>query len=205
MPGMKKTHVLACDIFKPELDALLLAMNAGDAQRYTGRQISVTYLSSLLHSDFGLLARAVRRVFREPGERGEPVLLLYGSKCHPDWDRVLDGRQPVRFTESNCVQLISGREAELGASRDFCLTSGWIAQWPGFRGDDAMLGITPEKCRAMFARHCDRALFYDTGARPPGEDEMAYFKETTGLRVDREKVGIEVFAGKFLDALRRIP
>lgn len=205
MSEKKKTRILACDIFKPELDALINAMNEGGAERYTGRALSVTYLSSLLHSDFDLLARSVRGALREHGKCGEPVLLLYGSKCHPDWDSVLAGHEAIRFEESNCVHIVSGRTAELGASRDFCLTSGWIAQWPGFRSDDAALGITPEKCRAMFSCHCDRAVFYDTGVRPPSAEEMAYFRETTDLRVDREPVGLEVFAGKFLDALHRMP
>ncbi len=195
-----KIHVVACDIFKPELDALFRAMKEGGAERYTRCEVEVTYLSALLHSDFDDLARAVTEALdAHPGGR---ALLLYGSKCHPAWDGVLAGRDVTRFAESNCIHLVSGRSAELGASRDFHMTSGWFVQWPGFRGEDASHGLTPEKCRAMFAHHCDRALFHDTGVRPPSGDELAYFEETTGLRVETETVGLEIFAGKFLEKLR---
>lgn len=195
-----KIHVVACDIFKPELDALLHAMKEGGAERYTRCEVEATYISALLHSDFGDLAHAVTAATgTRPSER---TLLLYGSKCHPAWDGVLAGRDVVRFEESNCIHLVSGRSAELGASRDFHMTSGWFVQWPGFRGEDEAHGLTPEKCRAMFSHHCDRALFHDTGVRPPSEKELAYFEETTGLRVETEPVGLDVFAEKFLDKLR---
>jgi len=201
MSDAAKARVIACDIFKPELDAVLHAMRDGGARRYIGREVEVTYLSSLLHSDFDKLAAAVGAAVRA---YGGPFMLLYGAKCHPNWDGVLSGCGAVRFRESNCVHLISGQAAEPGASRDFYLTAGWIRGWPGFRGDDAALGITPEKCREMFAHHCDRAVFFDTGVCAPLPEETAFFEKTTGLLIERKPVGIEIFAGKFLDALKRL-
>ena len=203
MSEAAKARVIACDIFKPELDAVLRAMRDGGARRYTGREVEVTYLPSLLHSDFDKLAAAVDAEARAYGGCA-PFMLLYGAKCHPNWDGVLSGHRAVCFGESNCVQLISGQAAEPGASRDFYITTGWIRGWPGFRGDDAALGLTPGKCRAMFAHHCDRAVFFDTGVCVPLPEETAFFEKTTGLLIERKPVGIEIFAGKFLDALKRL-
>ncbi len=185
-------RIVACDIFRPELEAVLAR---------TECKVEVTYLSALLHSDPGDIAEAVTRALDErPGVR---TLLLYGAKCHPQWDEVLAGRDVVRFAESNCIHLISGREAEVGGSRDLYLTAGWLARWRDFRKNDPAKDLDPEKRRAMFARYCDRALYYDTGVRQPDEAELAYITETTGLRVDAEPVGLDVFMGKFLDGLRQ--
>ena len=184
-------RIIACDIFKPELDAVL---------ERAGYEVDVTYISALLHSDPGDIAKAVTRAL---GEReGGRSLLLYGAKCHPHWDEVLAGRDVVRFEESNCIHLISGRAAKVGASRDLYLTAGWLARWRGFRKDDDAKDLGPETRRSMFARYCDRALYYDTGVREPDEAELAYFTQTTGLRVDAEPVGLDVFMGKLLDKLR---
>lgn len=192
---MKHLRVIACDIFRLEIAAVLDTAGAGQALRERGLELAIDWIPSLLHGDFDMLARAVKNRLSQEGR----VLLMYGAKCHPDWRSVIGTRRVAMPGGENCIDIISGLSASLGASRDFHLTSGWYDQWRGFVNLSRKAGLSPEQSRQMFARHCDRAVFHDTGVYTPSEETRAYFAETTGLEVITRPVGLEVFAGTFLD------
>ncbi len=124
-----KVHLLACDVFQPELEQVLEQIRAEESFPC---RIAVTYLPASLHTDFDRLMAAVLTALDEI--TADRIILLFGLRCHPQFDELLKTRSLVSFPQSNCIELMLGdrmKECDR-AGRTFYLTPRVAAKVAGF-------------------------------------------------------------------------
>lgn len=190
-------HLLACGIFQPELDRVLEQIRAKGL--FDG-DIAVTYLPVGLHVDFGLLKEAVVKAL--DSLTGERVVLLYGARCHPQFDEWLQDYSLVRFEQANCIELILGeRMKEIDhASRTFYLTTGWLLKWREIF--DQVFGQDTVAARQSFGYN-DRVLFLDAGVCEITDEQVLDFFEFTQVPVEIEQISLDVFQANLMAVLTR--
>ncbi|QDR79446.1 DUF1638 domain-containing protein [Sporomusa termitida] len=83
-----KLGILACSIYQPELEVVLAQIRR---DRLFACELVVTYLPLKLHSNLKHLKAAIITALAEIA--ADRLILLYGSKCHPEFDDFLQKYQ----------------------------------------------------------------------------------------------------------------
>lgn len=114
--------LIACGIFRKELDALL---EDGDLDA------EVIYLGSFLHLDYGKLKSALESALRR--EKGRRSVVLYGDVCMgfgKEIQPLVEAHGAVKVDGLNCIDCLLGGRGELlevDPEHEFLfLTPGWI-------------------------------------------------------------------------------
>ncbi|HWR10127.1 DUF1638 domain-containing protein [Sporomusa sp.] len=191
-----KICFLACSIYQPELEAVLAQIRR---DRVFDCELAVTYLPLRLHVNLKNLKEAVLTALDET--IADKIILLYGSKCHPEFGEFLKDHQPVRFAESNCIELILGeRMHEIdNSSKTFYLTPGWLMKWRELF--DRGWGIDEVELRQSFGYY-DKILLFDTGVSEITDEMILEFFEYTRVPIEVEQGGLDVFKSNILAAIR---
>lgn len=192
-----KICLLGCGIYQPELEQVLAQIKA---EKLFDCEFTVTYLPINLHIDLKKLKTAVLEAL--DAADADRIILLYGSKCHPEFDLFLQDYPIVRFDQSNCVELVMGEGLpESGMdSRTFYLTSGWMLKWrelfdPGWGVDEVAI-------RQSFACY-DRILFTDTGIGEISDEQLLEFFEYTRVPIEVQQGSLDEFKKNIVAAIRQ--
>ena len=190
-----KICILACSIYQPELEVVLGQIKE---ERLFACEVVVTYLPLKLHSNLKNLKEAVIKALDEIS--ADRIILLYGSKCHPEFDDFLQNYQLVRFAQANCIELILGeRMNEFDSAKTFYLTPGWLTKWRELF--DTGWGIDEVALRQSFGFY-DRVLFFDTGVSEITEEMILEFFEYTRVPIEVEQGNLETFRKNMVSAIR---
>ena len=192
-----KICFLACGIYQPELEQVLAQIKA---EGLFACELAVTYLPVNLHIDLKKLKTAVLAALDEVV--ADRIILLYGAKCHPEFDIFLQDYPVVRFGQANCVELVLGERPEGGGldPRTFYLTSGWMLKWrelfdPGWGVDEVAM-------RQSFACY-DRILFTDTGVGEISDEQLLEFFECSRVPIEVQQGSLAVFKKNIVAAIRQ--
>jgi hypothetical protein len=190
-----KICFLSCGIYQPELAAVLSEIRT---EGLFDCELAVIYLPAKLHSDFKLLKAGILKALS--GIVADRIILLYGSKCHPEFYDFLQDYQLVRFGQSNCIELILGeRMREIDrVTKTIYLTPGWVINWQKFF--DPKKGSDETAIKQSFASF-EQLLFVDTGVCEVDAKKIREISLYTGLPIKVEKIGLGVFKSNILTAI----
>lgn len=193
-----KLCFLACEIYQLELEQVLAQLRE---ETLFDCELEITYLPLNLHINLDHLKEGVLKGL--DAIAADKIILLYGSKCHPDFHDFLSGYpNVVRFEQSNCIELMMGpRLKEIDRdSKTFYLTPGWLDKWrelfdSGFGLDEVML-------RQSFGIY-DRTLLVDTGVGEITDEKILNFFEYTEVPIEIEQGGLEIFKQSIITAIQQ--
>lgn len=174
----KVIHVLACDAFLYELEKV---------KENFACELKVKYLSQKLHVDFDKLKQKVSIEL----EKDKYDILLYGSKCHPDFPSFLP-YNIQRIEEVNCIHALTGWNTE-NHSRTFFLNPLQVKNWQTFFAYDQKRHEEKIAFKENFCKYCDNAIFMDTGTHKINKEQLTFFSQATGLPVQVEIIELEYF------------
>lgn len=192
-----KVHLLVCDIFQPELERVLEQIKT---ERSFTCEIALTYLPASLHNDFNHLIDSVRLALDTIA--ADRIILFYGLRCHPGFDKLLKNSSLISFPQSNCIELILGdRIKEINrAARTFYLTTGWLLKWRDLL--EPIIGTDKPAFRKSFGRYIEKTLYIDTGVCKIDEEKIHEFFEYTRVPIEIEQVGLTIFKNNVVAAIR---
>lgn len=192
-----KICFLACGIYQLELEQVLAQIKQ---EQIFDCEFYVMYLPANLHVDLKKLKEAVLRAL--DAVVADRIILLYGSKCHPEFDDFLKDYPLVRFEQSSCIELILGDRMQENKrdAQTFYLTSGWLFKWreifdPGWGVDEVAM-------RQNFACY-DRILLTDTGVGDITDEQILEFFEYTQVPIEMEQGGLENFKNNIITAIQQ--
>lgn len=193
-----KVCFLACGIYQLELEQVLMEIKE---ESLFDSDLEVTYLPLNLHINLDNLKNGIIKAL--DAVEADKIILLYGSKCHPDfYDFLSNYHNLVRFDQSNCIELMMGeRMKEIDQnSKTFYLTPGWLDKWrelfdSGFGLDEVML-------RQSFGLY-DRTLLVDTGVGEITDEKILEFFEYTEVPIEVEQEGLAVFKRNIITAIQQ--
>ena len=192
----KTIHILACDAFSYELDALLEQVSLEDIFKCN---FEITYLSQRLHVDFNELQKEVSKRLDEI--HAHTIILLYGTKCHPNFASFLKDNI-YQIEENNCMHSVTGIDTEQ-RPRTFFLNPLQVKKWRKFFAYDEKNNEQKKLFKENFCQYCDDALFVDTGTDDVSSEELSFFQEATGLPVTIKTAGIEPFKKSLFTAIEK--
>lgn len=189
-----KVAFLACEVLRPELECILEQIRS---EKLFDCQIEVTYLQTGLHIDLDLLKSDILHALDLM--IADRIILLYGSKCHPEFPEFLKDRDLITFPQSNCIELILGaRMQEIDrTSKAFYLTPGWMAFIR-----ECFLKWDEVTIRQGFGYY-DKMLLLDTGVCEITDEQILDIFDHYYVPIEVEKVELSVFKGSIVAAIKR--
>lgn len=190
-----KVSFLACNVLRPELECILEQIRS---EGLFDCEIAVTYLQAGLHIDLDLLKNDILHALDLM--IADRTILLYGSKCHPEFHEFLKDRDLITFPQSNCIELLLGaRMQEIDrTSKTFYLTPGWIAFIC-----ECFLKWDEVSIRQGFGYY-DRMLLLDTGVCEITDEQILDIFDHYCVPIEVEKVGLSVFKGNIVAAITQV-
>ncbi|MDJ0306644.1 DUF1638 domain-containing protein [Dehalobacter sp.] len=193
-----KLCILGCGIYELELEQVLAQIKQ---EKLFDCELEVTHLPLNLHINLDALKAGVIKAL--DAVAADRIILLYGSKCHPDFNEFLSGyHNLVRFEQSNCIELMIGERMKETdqESKTFYLTSGWLEKWRELF--DSGFGIDEVELRQSFGFY-DRTLLVDTGVSEITDEKILDFFEYTQVPIEMEQGGIAVFKSYIITAIQQ--
>jgi hypothetical protein len=188
----QNVSVLACGIFRPELESVLQQMSDGQDRG----EVSVHYVEAALHvDDKRLMAGITDATGALEGDDQASRILLYGSMCHPEMKGLAKSLDAVLPPQANCIEMLlePKRKMELDETGEiFYLTSGWLASWREIFQQG--LGWDEIDGRINFGRY-DQILVLDDGCFPIDEENVFEFFDYTQVPVEIEPIDLAYFKG----------
>jgi hypothetical protein len=181
-------NILACGIFKPELEKIL-----PDIERELNKNIKVTFLSPGLHIDYNKMECELKKELELT--KKQKTLLLYGSMCHIKLPEIIKNYNIINPNEKNCIELIlsAERKKEIDKSGNvFYLTCGWLRYWREIfqQGLEAII--------------CDKIVLLDTESDLISDEEMLEFFDYIHIPIEIEKITLEHFKKTLINICKNI-
>lgn len=182
-----KVAFLACEVLRQELERVLEQINS---EGLFDCEIAVTYMPAILHMNFDYLKDDILRALDQM--IADRIILLYGSKCHPEFHEFLKDRDLITFPQSNCFELILGaRMQEIDrTSKTYYLTPSFMT----FVSEMVLMNLG----------YYDRMLLLDTGVCEIADEQILdFFDHSTHalVPIEVEKVDLSVFKGNIVAAI----
>jgi hypothetical protein len=119
-------YIVACGIFAPELEKILPALRRDLPEI----RIETLFLPPALHNSYEEMEKGVKQALEKL--EGQKILLLYGSKCHPNMTAIAGDSGAVCPEEANCIEILTGAEKKTALDQGekiFYLSAGWLRHW----------------------------------------------------------------------------
>jgi hypothetical protein len=171
-------NILACGIFRPELEKILPEIK----RELDEEDIKVTFLSPALHIDTNKMEDEIKKNLELT--KPQKTLLLYGSMCHTNLSSIIKNYNTVNPHEKNCVELIlsAERKGEIDKSGTiFYLTCGWLRYWREIfqNGMEALI--------------CDKIVALDSDSDMISDEDMLEFFDYIQVPIEIEKISLDHF------------
>jgi hypothetical protein len=190
-----KACIVSCGIYRPELENILANIQDEEFKDIT---ITIEYLPTNLHVDLKKLKAAVLQMI--DSIKADRIILLYGAKCHPEFDLLFDEERIIRFPQANCIELVAGDLLGGFDSRTFYLTTGWMLKWREIF--DYGWGVDEVAMRQSFACY-DKSVFVDSGICEISDEQLLDFFESSRVPIEVCQGSLENFRNNILSALRK--
>jgi hypothetical protein len=194
---VRRIHIIACVVFKTELAHVLGQLEGRIANDL---EIEASYLGAGLHSRLSTLKEQVRSILDQ--KKNEKIILLYGSRCHPDFEEILQNQEVVGFKEKNCISILSdeGCKPSLSDSKTFYLTPGWIVHWKEiFAGE---FGLDEISMRQNFGFY-DRMLLLANDSVTIEDEQILEFFDAGEIPIEVEPMNLAGFRKRILAAINK--
>ena len=115
--------IIACGIFKDEIERLRADL---------GFPFKARYLGPGLHVDFDELKDALEEELKRASSDGSHGIIVAYGQCHPKIDEILKPYHAALMDCQNCVDAFISRQAVEKKARDglfFYLSPGWLDAW----------------------------------------------------------------------------
>jgi hypothetical protein len=175
-----RVNILACGIFRPELDRILPDL----MRELKGYDIAVSYLPAGLHNDCDKMEKELRETLDKSGA-GKTVV-LYGSGCHTKMSAILKKYAAVFPEEKNCIEIILTPEikAEMDKTGNVIyLTAGWLKSWKEIFSPD----------RGMGPLIADKVVYLDCGTNLVSDEDILEFFDFANLPFEIENLSLDNF------------
>jgi len=185
-----KDTLIACGIFRKELEAVLPAENG----------IDVHWLDAAFHANADRMKADLElAIAGHKAGPGDGIRFLFGNGCHPDICSIAEGCGASLPPVKNCIQAIIGPEKEkkLEANRMMMVTPAWITAWPDIMEG---LGWDAVDVRINLGRY-DRILLLNAGVAPVSDEEILTFYDLAQVPIEIEPIDLEYFRGLFYKVL----
>lgn len=178
---MRESKVVACDIFRAELEHVL------------GADLEAAWLPAGLHVSEERLGQALDEALGAEG-----VACFYGA-CHPDIDAKLAVRGGRRLNAKNCIEAFLPRaeQAELG-ERVFIMSPGWLKAWRAIFAEG--VGWDEIDARINFGAY-DRVVVLDFGLEPIDDLDVLEFFDYTQTEVEVRPATLDYFRARVAEIL----
>lgn len=165
-------HVVACSIFRPEIEWL---------QARGELSLPFHYLDSMLHMAPEKLCSVMKTQIERTLDRDVRIVLLYGE-CHPAMHEQEKQKGVCRVEGVNCCEIMLGSKAYRSYLRNgtFFLMPEWVERWETVFCKEFGLSETTAK-RFMGTMH-SQLLYLDTQVQPVPKALLAEISRFTGLR-----------------------
>lgn len=188
-----KKHLIACGIFRHELESVLPAENG----------IAVHWLDAALHADAERMRAALDGAIGiHQAHCADRIRFLFGNGCHPDIGNIVADCGSCLPPVKNCIQAIIGpqKTRQLEADRTMVITPGWITAWP-----DIMKGLGWDEVdvRINLGRY-DRIVLIDAGVTPVSDEAILAFFDLVQVPVEIESADLAYFK-KLVDQILNDP
>jgi hypothetical protein len=191
MTDATSTVLVACSVFKPELEELA---------RRGALRFPIRFLDSRLHIRPEVLGQRMAETCRQQEQAGQQIVLVFGD-CHADTVDLTSGRNVARVKGLNCGMIVLGKQRykHLIADGAFLLLPEWAKRWreivnhiPGL---DSALEI--KIVREMHAKF----VYLDTGVCPVPQEDLEECARYFQLPYEVEEVRLDRLAACIEDAL----
>lgn len=154
--GKKRTEIIACSIFKYELEKIL---------RQLDKDIPVNFFNSYLHLYPVELYKALGEKVDKKIKENKNVILVCGD-CHPFMKEMSTKKYVSKVPGCNCVDIILGRELrrKLLKSGAFFLLPEWTVRWKEIFKE--LLELPSEHIKALLNEQHKKFVYLDTGIIP---------------------------------------
>ncbi len=178
---MKTTTLIACPIFKEELELLPPTDSV------------VNLLDYKIHIDARFMEQELRNAVADNKKQGADIALLLGCecKCMTSIREIGEDTGAKHPLEKNCLEIILGSERvlELQKNRTSIITRGWINMVQTFIESGTW---TEVDARISFG-HYDRLLLLDYGGTPLSDEEIINFYDLVQVPIEIEQVDLDIF------------
>ncbi|GAW93466.1 DUF1638 domain-containing protein [Calderihabitans maritimus] len=192
-----KVYIVSCGIFQPELQEVLTQIID---EGILNCKVEVVYLAAGLHVNLDDLIKSVLKTVSSL--KDSRVVLLYGSKCHPELDEVLKNCSAVRFAQANCIELILGKKMEEldKETKKFYLSPGWLKNWKEIFKER----LQWDECdaRQNFGSY-DKIILLDTGVCEFKDEQILEFFEYTQVPIEVKNVDLKIFKETIIEAIQK--
>jgi hypothetical protein len=191
--------LIACGIFRYELEKVLPELEAD-----LGCKISVDILDPALDVNADLLENSVTEKLTT--HRDKKSILLYGSMCHTEWPRIIEGSGAVypKAKAANCAEMLLSPEKKKAFDAKenvYFLTMGGLKQWKeiyrqGHGWDEA-------DARVNFG-YFEKIIVLDTGVFEISDEDLFEFFDFTQIPVETMQIDLDYFKSVIIDMCRNI-
>jgi len=183
---MNKKVLIACSIFKEEIDFLL--QKEGEEL-----DIEIVWIDAGLHSDPVFLEKELSSALLKADDLGKnDVRLLFGWGCLPQMDSITAGKGNSMIAAKNCLSAFLGddKARKLEQNNSMLMTPSWVRIWPA--NMKKFFGWNEVDFRMNLGRY-DRILVLDSGLHPLTDDEILEFFDLVQVPVEFESLNLDHF------------
>lgn len=176
-------HLIACPIFREELDAVLPSR----------ADLTIHYLDPLVHNDALKMLQELEAA--TSSIKNGKVRLLVGRECFCEVSisGFADSINAKVIDEKNCIEAILGiaRTEELQKDRTTIHTRGWMEMICKLFQDDPLSG---DSVRIMLG-HFDKIVLLDYGIKSFSDEEILSYFDLLQVPIEIEVVQLNYFGG----------
>ncbi|MEN8199975.1 MAG: DUF1638 domain-containing protein [Thermodesulfobacteriota bacterium] len=191
--GNQEKCLIACPIFRRELESVLVELNLVP---------NIHYMHYTIHNNPLIMEEELREGVEKAAAGGEEVRLLVGMHCKGkrDMAEVVDGCGGRIPQARNCIDILIGDELakKLQKNRTSLMTPAWIrminqsiaeGQW----------SITDARLNLGWY---NKILILDTGVDPLSDEQIIEFYDLTQVEIDILPVTLDHFKSLLQDLLQ---
>lgn len=193
---MNRIRIVTCAVFQTELSHVLSQL---EGEIPVDCEVEVTCLKAGLHSRLSTLKEEVRSILDE--RKDEKIILLFGSRCHADFEELSKNHEVVRFEGENCISILSSDSgSRILDPKTFYLTPGWVMNWKEiFAGD---LGLDEISMRQNLG-YFERMLLLSNDSVKIEDEQILEFFDVAGVPIEVDYAGLGSFRDLILAAVKK--
>lgn len=176
--GASNITVIACSIFREELEAL----------RREGKfEFPAVYMDSMLHMDPGRLQETLDAAVKKVVGPGGKALLLYGD-CSPYMHELAENKSVARVGGINCINIFLEEDTYRSLRKEgaFFLMREWAVRWREVF--EVELGLNAENAKSFMREMHTKLVYIDTGMAEVPAGVLKEISEFCGLECEVLKV-----------------
>ena len=187
--------IIACGIFKDEIERLRADL---------GFPFKARYLGPGLHVDFDELKDALEEELKRASSDGSQGIIVAYGQCHPKMDAILKPYHAALMDCQNCVDAFISRQAVEKKAREglfFYLSPGWLDAWMDIF---KRLGWDPEIARLHMGSFKGSVYIDTMKDAQEREEELLEFFDFTNLPFTIMPMELDHFKSLIIKAIKSL-